>query len=305
MTNGSVEVAKRYGVSDFMIGATLVALGSSAPDLAIGLFSACKGHTQFAIGNVVGSCTFDGLLVVGATALILPFTGDKSLLKNQLPGLLIAYAVIIICANDGVIDGGGQNIITRAEGILMLIIYGLMLWRTMPAQRRATEKLQTAPRPAPAHWNAKKTAVVTLQIVGGLGILVWGGNIFVDGASGIAREAHISDTVIGLTVVALGTSLPDLATSAVAAWKGHSAMAVGNVVGSCLFDALVVLGVSSLACPLPMGRVGDVDLAAMLSGGVLFTLFLACNRRRRVGRAEGALLVAIYAAYVVYVVIRA
>lgn len=304
MTDGSVAVARRLGVSEFLIGATLVALGSSAPDLAIGLLSALKGHTQFAIGNVVGSCTFDGLLVVGAVALIHPFTARKRVVQWQLPCLLVAYAVIIICANDGAIDGAGRNIITRAEGLLMLIVYSLMLWQTLKDKDMPDAPLPSgAPSPAPAErWSTKQTVVVWARIVGGLAILVWGGDIFVDGAGGIAREAHISDTVVGLTIVALGTSLPDLATSAVAAWKGHSAMAVGNVVGSCLFDALVVLGASSLACPLPMGGVDTLDLAAMLSGGVLFTLYLALGRRK-VSRWEGAVLVAVYAAYLVHVIL--
>lgn len=311
VTTGSVAVAKRFGVSDFVIGLTLVALGSSAPDLAVGLFSACKGHTQFAIGNVVGSCIFDGILVVGTVALISPFVVGRQMLRWQIPCLLVGYITIIICANDGAIDGFGADIITRAEGLLMLIIFGLMLWQTLhrgadPDKSISLSGSKPTPTPtAPKRWSTKTTVIVLAEIIGGLAALVWGGNLFVDGAAGIAREAHVSDTVIGLTVVALGTSLPDLATSAVAAWRRHPGIAVGNVAGSCLFDALVVLGASSIAAPLPMGGVGNIDLGVMVGGGLLLLVMSLCSRSRRINRWEGALLVAIYILYTVHVIIRA
>lgn len=302
MTSGATALARRFGVSDFVIGLTLVAFGSSAPDLCVGIFSALKGHTQFALGNVVGSCIFDGILVVGCVALTRPFVASREVLVHQLPFLLIAYAIVWICANSVALDGLHTNIITRGDGLLMLLFYGLMLWRSLEHGAPGAKIPAPSPKP-PQKWGRRKWLLVAAQVCGGLGALVWGGSLFVNGASGLALEAHISETVVGLTVVALGTSLPDLATSVVAAWRGRPGIAVGNVVGSCLFDALVVLGASALCCPLPMGGVTNISLLFMAGGAVLFGLFALLSPTRRLNRWEGALLAAIYACYVIFVVL--
>lgn len=323
VTAGSVAVARRLGVSDFVIGLTLVALGSSAPDLAVGLTSAIEGHTQFAIGNVVGSCAFDSLLVVGVVALISPFAVDAGVRRWQLPCMLMAFVAVAVCSLDGYIDGGhAPNVITRAEGLLLIMFFGIILWQSLKKggsdnsdsshisdtldMAKAIPQVPGAPEGIVASETGKKiTWRAWVYILGGLGLLIWGGNVFVDGAAGIAREAHVSHTIIGLTVVALGTSLPDLATSAVAAWRGHAPMAVGNVVGSCLMDALVVLGASAQARALPLGGVGIADLAVMLSGALLLGLWVWPGKRHRVSRWEGALMCAVYAVYVVYLVVSA
>lgn len=304
MTSGATAVARRYGVSDFVIGLTLVAFGSSAPDLAVGVLSALKGHTQFAIGNVVGSDIFDGWLVTGCVALVAPFVVGRGVRERQLPMLLLAYVVVTVCANSVVFDGSASNVITRGDGIMMLVVFGLMMWMSLSAKPDGA----TSPAPSKAphpRWSARQRWTAIAEIVGGLSLLVLGGNLFVDGASGVAKEAHLSETIIGLTVVALGTSLPDLATSVVAARRGHTGIAIGNVVGSCMFDALLVLGCSAVVRPLPLDGVSNLDLTVMISGGVLFYLISALRGSHRVGRRVGAVMVVVYAAYITYLVVQA
>lgn len=300
VTSGASAVARRVGVSDFVIGMTLVALGSSAPDLAVGVISAIKGHTQFAIGNVVGSDTFDGWLVIGVVALIRPLHVDGQLRLTQLPMLIVAYAVIFVCANSIIFGGTAVNVITRGDGILMVLIFALMTWAGLKSGETRVKSHEGAEPSTAVLWRPWRTAGM---ILAGLGMLVGGGDMFVDGASGIAVEAHMSETLIGLTVVALGTSLPDLATSAVAAWRGHTAMAVGNAVGSCLMDALLVLGCSATVCPLPMDGVSNIDLAVMAASAVFFLIVSQCRRDHTVGRWPGAVMVVVYVAYVAWLIV--
>lgn len=305
MTSGATVVARRFGVSDFVIGLTLVAFGSSAPDLAVGVLSALKGHTQFAIGNVVGSDIFDGWLVTGCVALVAPFAVSRQIRDRQLPMLLLAYIVIIVCANSKVFDQRADNVITRGDGILMLIIFGLMMWMSLTTGKPAAAATSASASPALPSWTVRQKWLAVAEIVGGLGLLVVGGNLFVNGASGVAKEAHLSETIIGLTVVALGTSLPDLATSVVAARRGHTGIAIGNVVGSCMFDALLVLGCSAVVRPLPLDGVTNLDLSVMIGGGVLFFLIATLSRSHRLGRWVGGIMVGVYVAYITYLVVKA
>lgn len=297
-TGAAATVARRIGVSDFVIGLTLVSIGSSAPDLAVGVLSAIRGHTQFALGNVVGSCIFDGLLVVGCVALIHPLQVSRDMIRKQLPYLILSYIIVIVCANSF------PRTITRGDGILMLLFFGMILWQEL--SQRPNQKLEgpAKPKPVVAALNNKKKILLAVEIIGGLGALVWGGNLFVSGAAGIADEAHISQTVIGLTVVALGTSLPDLATSAVAAWRHNPGIAIGNVVGSCMMDALMVLGCSAIVRPLPLGGVNNIDLGVMTGGAVLLLVFAVMRKCHTVGRWAGALFVALYASYMLWVVLE-
>lgn len=306
MTIGSVAVAKKFGVTDFAIGMTLVAFGSSAPDLAVGVLSALKGHTQFAIGNVVGGDTFDGWLVLGVVALIAPVAVSRMVRRIQLPMLLFAYAVVMICANDRFFGSGTVNVFSRSDGALMVICFILIMWICLRKDPRDAGSAYGPKKPiAPLYdkWNKHKILVVTLQIVGGLAALVIGGDLFVDGASGVAKDFHLSQTVMGLTVVALGTSLPDLATSAVAARRKHPGIAVGNIVGSLLMDELLVLGCSALAAPLPMGGMTNFNLLAMMGAGIAFLIFSSASKTHTVNRWEGGFMVAVYAAYIVYVIV--
>lgn len=305
MTLGATAVARRFGVSDFVIGLTLVAFGSSAPDLAVGVLSALKGHTQFAIGNVVGGDTFDGWLVLGVVALIAPVEVSHMVRRIQLPMLLFAYAVIMVCANDRFFGSGSVNVFSRSDGALMVLFFILIMWICLRKDPRGAGPTTGPKHPvAPKNdkWSKRKVIIVSAQILGGLAALAVGGDLFVDGASGVSKDFHLSQTVMGLTVVALGTSLPDLATSAVAARKKHPGIAVGNIVGSLLMDELLVLGCSALAAPLPMGGMTNFNLLAMMGAGIAFLIFACVSKTHRVNRWEGGFMVTAYLAYIVYVI---
>jgi len=336
MTDGSSALARRWGVSELMIGLTVVAFGSSAPDLAVCLLSTFRGHEGLAVGNVVGSNIFDVFMVVGVCWLVRPMRVSGDIVRTQLPFMVLVYIVVLIFSNDRFLDYGEEDLINRSDGLILLILYGLYLAYTISTGRDVRKEVPGHPAgnpslvspsykessPTGAHSVSKvptsdsysnstvaiphenlKMWLIAIYIIGGLGALIGGGEMFVNGASGIARKMNISETMIGLTVVALGTSLPDLATSLAAALKNKPGLAIGNVVGSCLFDALIVLGACSLVKPLPLGTISNVDLLTMLGGGLFFWLSARYYKSVTLTRIEGAVLAAGYIAYTIYLII--
>ena len=295
LTDGAASVAKRFHIPSIVIGLTIVAFGTSAPELTVSISSALKGSADIAIGNVVGSNTFNTLMIVGCTALFAPIAITRNTLKREIPLCILSSFVLLICANDVFLDGGGENILSITDGLLLLCFFAIFLSYTFAIAKRdgsMKEPLleEDEIRLLPA-WKS------TLYILGGLAGLIIGGNFFVDGASGIARGLGVSESIIGLTLVAGGTSLPELATSIVAALKKNPDIAIGNVIGSNLFNIFFVLGCSASITPLRLTGITNFDLWVLVGSSILLWLFGIFFGKRIITRVEGSILILCYIAY--------
>lgn len=299
LTDGASSMAKRWGVSDLVIGLTVVAFGTSAPELSISLVSALKGSAPMAIGNVVGSNIFNVLAIIGVVALARPIRIEPSIMQNELPLAILASVALLAIGCGPELGVGTERIVTRPDGILLILFFLIFMRYTFSQAKgisSASDPVGDAAARKPLMPMWKSVAWVFL----GLGALVWGGDRFVSGASGIASSLGMSDAVIGLTIVAAGTSLPELATSLTAALKGNTGIAVGNVIGSCIFNIFFVLGLTGVVTPLPFGGIGETDLLVMTGAALLFWLFGWRFGRREIKRWEGGVMLACYVAYVAF-----
>lgn len=299
LTDGASSMAKRWGVSDLVIGLTVVAFGTSAPELSISLVSALKGSAPMAIGNVVGSNIFNVLAIIGVVALARPIRIEPSIMQNELPLAILASVALLAIGCGPELGAGTGRIVTRPDGILLILFFLIFMRYTFSQAKgisSASDPVGEAAARKPLMPMWKSVAWVIL----GLGALVWGGDRFVSGASGIASSLGMSDAVIGLTIVAAGTSLPELATSLTAALKGNTGIAVGNVIGSCIFNIFFVLGLTGVVTPLPFGGIGETDLLVMTGAALLFWLFGWRFGRREIKHWEGGVMLACYVAYVAF-----
>lgn len=306
LTEGASAIARRIGVSELVVGLTVVAFGTSAPELAISVLAAVGGSAPLAIGNVVGSNIFNILVIIGVTALVRPIVMERSVMTMEIPMVLLSSVVLLVLGNSGWLNGYGGNEVSRVAGIFLLVFFLLFMCYTFASARHPDFSGKDA-APSGGSGDEKPPMAVwksVLFVLGGLAALVWGGDRFVEGASGIAQGLGVSEAVIGLTIVAAGTSLPELATSVVAAVKGRPGLALGNVIGSNIFNVLMVLGLSATIRPLPFGGIGNFDLGTLLVASVLFWLFGWLFRERTITRAEGAVLVAVYVGYVAVLISR-
>lgn len=300
LTDGAASVAKRFHIPSIVIGLTIVAFGTSAPELTVSISSALKGSADIAIGNVVGSNTFNTLMIVGCTALFAPIAITRNTLKREIPLCILSSIALLICANDVFLNSSGENILSITDGLLLLCFFAIFLSYTFAIAKRdgsMKEPLQEEDeiRLLPA-WKS------TLYILGGLAGLIIGGNFFVDGASGIARGLGVSESIIGLTLVAGGTSLPELATSIVAALKKSPEIAIGNVIGSNLFNIFFVLGCSASITPLRLTGITNFDLWVLVGASLLLWLFGIFFGKRIITRLEGSILILCYIAYTVVLI---
>lgn len=297
LTDGASALARSRGVSDLVIGLTVVAFGTSAPELVISIMSAIKGSTGLAIGNVVGSNIFNVLAIIGITSMVRPIKVGKDIMTNEIPMVVLSALVLLVMGNSRILDGL-PDAVTRVDGIILLIFFAIFMRYTFARAGKGPVPGQETVKAMPM-WKS------LLWICGGLAGLIYGGDCFVRGASGIASSLGVSDAVIGLTVVAAGTSLPELATSVAAAVKGRPGMAVGNVIGSNIFNIFLVLGSSATIRSLPMGSVGNFDLLTLTGACLLFWLFGRIIGQNTITRGEGALMTACYVAYIAVLVARA
>ncbi len=296
LTDGAAAVAKRFNISDLVIGLTIVAFGTLAPELVISTMAAMGGSAEMAIGNVVGSNIFNVLMIIGVTAMVMPIQVGQGTLSKEIPLVVLASFALTFMANDIWLDGGASNVISRIDGLVLLGFFLIFLRYTFAIARNGGEEAEGEKIKEMPIWKS------TLFILGGLAGLIYGGQLFVDGASGIASSLGVSESIIGLTIVAGGTSLPELATSVTAALKKNSGMAVGNVIGSNLFNIFFVLGCSATISPLPMGGINNVDMAVLIGSAILFWIVGWFFKKRTITRVEGALLVVCYVAYTAYLI---
>lgn len=301
LTDGAAAIARKFGLSDLIVGLTIVAFGTSAPELTISVMSAVDGNTGMAIGNVVGSNIFNTLLIIGAVALARPIHIGKGIMVNEIPLVILASVALLAMGCSPWLDGTAPEI-SRVNGILLLLFFVIFM-RYIFSQAQESKQDRSGQsagaKPQPKMWLS------AIMVVGGLAALIYGGDLFVNKASAIARSWGVSDAIIGLTIVAAGTSLPELATSLVAAVKGNSGIAVGNVIGSNIFNIFLVLGCAAAVRPLPFGGISMLDLGVLTGSALLFWFFGWFFKTRTITRIEGAIMALCYILYITFLVMQA
>ncbi len=291
---GAVSVARRYKVSDFVIGAAIVGIGTSVPELVVSFFGALKGNADVAIGNVVGSNIFNVLGILGMTAICFPIAIDKKNMTFEIP-FCIGISILLTLLALNFFDGT-PAVISRVDGIILLLLFAGYMWYSFTRDKKtglteASEEMPTE-KPTPL-WLA------IVKVVVGLGVLIVSCDMFVDDAVSIAKSWGVSDAIISLTLIACGTSLPELAASVVAAFKKNTQLALGNIVGSNIFNILLILGLSSQVMPLTSAGITVVDYGVMIGAAIVPLLF---GFNKKIGRVGGTLMVIAFAVYTWYLI---
>lgn len=294
LTDGAVGLAERFGVSEMVIGLTIVAFGTSLPEFIVSFLASISNDnsaTTLSVSNIVGSNLFNVMVIAGASAALSPIIISKDTVQKDIPLCILASIILSSLALDTLLTGNETNILTRSDGIVLLGFFCIFMAYSFCLAKRKEDKSMT---------NQMSAIRIALFIVLGFGALIGGGELFVKGACGIAKSAGVSEAVIGLTLVAGGTSLPELATSIVAARKGQSALAIGNVVGSNIFNIFFILGVCATVKPLAVTGLTTLDFAFLTASALLFWLFSrSCYK---LSRGEGIVMILAYILYIVWLV---
>lgn len=302
LTEGAAELARGLHVQEIVIGLTILAAGTSAPELFVSLVSALKGTPDLAVGNVIGSNIFNAMLIVGCSAVVAPMAISHSTVSKDIPFALIASMLMfLLCFDDMDSPHLWGNEISRSDGLILLVVFGVFMIYTFNKARKdgqikdedeLDEEEEKKPQDNKATWKN------VMWIVIGLACLIFGSNLFVDAASYVAYRFGVRQSVVGLTIVAGGTSLPELATSVVAARKGQSALAIGNAIGSNVFNILFILGMTAVICPMRIMGINIIDLSMMIISMGLLWIF--AYTKYTVSRREGFLLIAGFLAYMAW-----
>ena len=293
LVGGASGLARKHNVSDLVIGLTIVAFGTSAPELVVNSIASIDKHSDIVYGNIIGSNNFNLFLILGTVALIFPVTVQRSMIRKEIPFSLAITLLLLVLSN--AILGQKENILTRFEAFIFLLLFIAFLYYTFTqsAKKENIEAIQTKPM---------TTAKIWALIVIGLSLLVAGGRMVVTGAENIALDLGISEKIIALTIVAAGTSLPELVTSVVAASKKNSDIAIGNVVGSNIFNILFILSVSGLIHPVTYVTSFNREMLLLMGGTIILILYMFVGKRYKIDRWEGALLLGIFLAYTVFLI---
>ena len=286
--DGSSSIARRFGLSEFIIGLTIVGIGTSTPEMVVSFFSAIQGKADMAIGNVVGSNIFNTLLILGITAVICPIKISKNAIRKDIP-LNIAITVLLIVL-------GMNGVLSRIDGAILLGIFIWYMWSSFKSTSNSDEQSE---EDEIKNYSLGASAAL---IIGGLAALVFGGRLFVNSATAIAQALGMSEKFIAITIMAAGTSMPELATSAVAAFKKRGQLALGNVVGSNISNILLIIGGSSLITPLSFTGMSVVDLGTLLGCTVFILLSAVMFKKKQLDRIEGTILLMCEAAYMWYLI---
>lgn len=294
LVDGSSSVAKRFGISEFVIGLTIVGIGTSTPEMVVSFMSSFQGKADMAIGNVVGSNIFNVVAILGITALIAPLTITKSNLRKDIPLNIGVTLLLILLGMNYTIFGYGEDKLSRIDGIILLAIFAWYLYSSF--------KSDTPDQDEEGDIKVLSMPVSILMIVGGLAGLIIGGKLFVNSATELARMFGVSDKFIAITVMAAGTSMPELATCAVAAFKGRGQLALGNILGSNISNILLILGGAALINPLSFTGMTTVDLGTILLSTVFIFLSAIFFKKKQLDRAEGVILLMIEFCYMWYLI---
>ena len=296
LTKGASGIARRFGISELVIGLTIVALGTSLPELVISLGSALKGSPGLALGNVLGSNIFNGLLILGVTAIITPIYFSEKMLSREIPFNLLATVALILVSGNILLGEANGGFITLNGGLLLLCFLLVFIRYTFSIANDGEESDCEAPI---------TIGKAILFIVAGLAGLIFGGNLFVDGATEFARMCGLSEAVIGITIVSAGSSLPELAVSVNAARKGNVGIALGNVLGSNILNIFFILGCCATITPISLNGFSPVDFYVLLFSSLLIYIVTRFGGKAVIKRIEGVILVAVYIAYTTYLIMNA
>jgi len=303
LVDGASSLARTFNIPDLIIGLTIVAFGTSAPELTVNMIASYSGNTEIAIGNILGSNIFNVFLILGISSIIYPITVQSNSVWIEIPLSLLAALMVAFCANDILLDGAKVSQLTRIDGLVFLGFFAVFMYYTVYMAKGSTEVLDREKAEEMPLW--KSSGLIIVGLVG----LFFGGKFMVEGAIGIAHFVGLSESVIGLTIVAAGTSVPELATSITAAYKKNSDIAIGNVVGSNIFNIFFILGLSSIISPLPFVAntvldYSNIDIYMTIFSSIVLFTFVFTGRGRMISRIEGVVLTSIYIAYVVYLIMR-
>lgn len=294
LVDGSSSIAKRFGISEFVIGLTIVGIGTSTPEMVVSFMSSLQGKADMAIGNIVGSNIFNTIMILGITAMIAPLTITKSNLKKDIPINIFSTVILIVLGMNHTFFGLGQDQLSRIDGIILLAMFAWYLWSSFRSDSADDEEGE----------GIKEYKVITsvLLIIAGLASLIIGGKLFVNSATELAKMFGVSDKFIAITVMAAGTSMPELATCVVAALKGRGQLALGNILGSNISNILLILGGSALIHPLSFGGMTYVDLGVVLLSAVFILTSAYLFKKKQLDRFEGAILLLMEAGYMWYLI---
>jgi cation:H+ antiporter len=293
MVNGASALAKKYHISDLAIGLTIVAMGTSAPEMVVNTIAAFEGHSDIVFGNIIGSNNFNLFMILGIVGLIMPIRVQSSTVWKEIPISMLAAVVLILLANP--ILGQSSALISRWDGLILLGFFFGFLYYVYTQMRAEPTSIETEIQPMTSFK-------ITSLIVIGIGGLVLGGKLVVDNAIDITTAMGVSEKIIGLTIIAAGTSLPELMTSVVAAYKKNSDIAIGNVVGSNIFNIFLILGLSSVLKPLEYNLAFNTDLYLLIGGTFLLFFAMFTGGKRKLDRWEAFILLAIFIAYTIYLI---
>ncbi len=297
LVDGASSIAKKFGVSDFVIGLTIVGMGTSAPEMVVSFIGALQGNGDIAIGNVVGSNIFNVFMILGATALILPMNITPMNRKKDIPLNIAITLIFIALGMSRTLFGIGDDVLGRMDGAILLVLFAAYIYMCF--------RFDTANQ-TESNENEKviKPTLAAVLIVAGLAGLVFGGRMFVNSATSIAKMLNVSDKLIAITILAGGTSMPELVTCIVAAFKKKGQLALGNILGSNVFNILLILGGSALIHPLSMAGMSYVDLGALLLSSLVIWASIHTNKKNKLDRADGLLLLLLEAAYMTFLIIK-
>lgn len=297
LVDGSSSLAKKMGVSEFVIGLTIIGIGTSAPEMVVSLIGSVKGNADIAVGNVLGSNIFNALIILGVTSFIFPMQISDRNKKKDIPFLILTTLLVIVLGINHTLFGLGKNSLDRIDGIVLLLLFVFYIINSF---RIKNDDQPDSDQPI----KLRKTGVSVIMILLGIGALVLGGNLFVDSAVNIAKYLHVSDKFIAITILAVGTSLPEFATSIIAATKKRGQMALGNVIGSNMFNLLWILGCSSVIHPLSFDKIMPMDLIMLLLSAVVILTSAFMFKKKQIDKFDGMFFLAIYGCYFVWLVMN-
>jgi cation:H+ antiporter len=295
LVDGSSSIAKKRNISDLVIGLTIVAFGTSAPELFVNISASIDGNADIAIGNILGSNIANIFLILGISALVRKLTVQSSTVWKEIPFSLLAVVVVGFMANDVLIDGQANSFLSRIDGLILICFFAIFMYYIVEISKKSNTETDDSIK---IMSSTKSILYIILGLVG----LVIGGQWIVDGATEIATGLGVSQSLIGLTVVAIGTSLPEMATSVVAAYKGKSDIAIGNVVGSNIFNIFWILGLSAFIKPLPFKLSSNIDIMMATLASLFLFLFLFIGEKHKLQKWQGVMFIVIYVAYLSYLV---
>ncbi|QSS98767.1 calcium/sodium antiporter [Pontibacillus sp. ALD_SL1] len=295
--DGSSNIARLLRVPPILIGLTIVAFGTSSPEATVSIIAALQGNAEVSLGNVVGSNIFNITLVVGIAAFLYPLMVENETTKKEIPFILLASGALLVLVSDTELQGLSDNLLTRSDGIIFLLFLSIFVYYVIEVGMKSRNESAQEPMPTNVKWG-KNIALTGV----GLGAIILGGDLVVDNGTEIAYDLGMSETLVGLTIIAIGTSLPELVTSISAALKKESGIALGNVVGSNIFNILFVLGSSAVISPLPVNGKIVIDVIIMIALSLL--LFLFSRTHYKIGKLEGFILLTMYIIYLVYIILR-